>query len=172
VEVTTDEELIAAMASGDRDAVAMLYRRHAPWVGGRLAGMTSSRDLAEEALQDTFVSAWRGAGSFKGSGPVPAWLWGIARRRLVDLARRQRGPSTLMEEKIDASPEEIVLGLETNNRVHAAVAKLPDDQRAAIEAVVFEGRSLNETARAMGVAEGTVKSRLHRARARIREALE
>jgi len=160
------------MASGDRDAVATLYRRHAPWIAGRLAGMTSSRDLAEEALQDTFVSAWRGAKSFRRAGPAPAWLWGIARRRLVDLARRKPGGVTLMEEKFDASPEEIVIGLEANDRVHNAVAKLPDDQRAAIEAVVFEGRSLMEAARAMGVAEGTVKSRLHRARARIREALE
>lgn len=160
------------MASGDRDAVATLYRRHAPWIAGRLAAMTSSRDLAEEALQDTFVSAWRGAGSFRRSGPVPAWLWGIARRRLVDLARRKPGAATLMEERFVASPEEIVIGLEANDRVHDAVAKLPDDQRAAIEAVVFEGRSLLEAAQAMGVAEGTVKSRLHRARARIREALE
>ncbi len=90
-EVSTDEELIAAMAAGDRVALERLYRRHAPWIAGRLSTLTSSRDLAEEALQDTFVSAWRGARHYRAEGPVGAWLWGIARRRLVSLARRRPG---------------------------------------------------------------------------------
>ena len=85
----TDEELIKAMASGDREVLAILYRRHGPWIAARLAGSTSSRDLAEEALQDTFIAAWRSATKYRGEGAVAAWLWGIARRRVVSLARRQ-----------------------------------------------------------------------------------
>ncbi len=64
-ESMTDEELIKAMASGDRGAVADLYRRHGPWIAARLAGSTSSPELAEEALQDTFVVAWRSAAKYR-----------------------------------------------------------------------------------------------------------
>ena len=57
----SDDELIVAVATGDRRALELLYRRHAPWLAGRLAARTSSLDLAEEALQDTFVAVWRSA---------------------------------------------------------------------------------------------------------------
>ena len=56
-----DDQLVRAVAGGDRHALELLYRRHAPWLAGRLAARTSSRELAEEALQDTFLAAWRGA---------------------------------------------------------------------------------------------------------------
>jgi hypothetical protein len=60
-----DDQLVQAIVAGDRRALELLYRRHAAWLAGRLASRTSSRDLAEEALQDTFLAAWRG-----GSDPV------------------------------------------------------------------------------------------------------
>ena len=55
----SDDELVRAVADGDRRALELLYRRHAPWLAGRLAARTSSVDLAEEALQDTFLAVWR-----------------------------------------------------------------------------------------------------------------
>ena len=110
-----DDQLVRAVAGGDRHALELLYRRHAPWLAGRLAARTSSRELAEEALQDTFLAAWRGARAYHGSGEVPAWLWGIARRRLASLARRHRPGALSLDaaaEHIDpaAGPEEAALG--------------------------------------------------------------
>jgi RNA polymerase sigma-70 factor, ECF subfamily len=171
-----DDELVAAVAAGDRHALALLYRRHAPWLAGRLAARTSSRDLAEEALQDTFLAAWRGARAYSGTGEVPAWLWGIARRRLASLARRQPRGSLSLEgagDRVDpaSGPEEAALGRDASARIRLAVTHLPDDQRAAIDAVVYRGQSIEEAARATGVAEGTIKSRLHRARLNIRKEL-
>jgi RNA polymerase sigma-70 factor (ECF subfamily) len=174
--VAADDDLVRAVAGGDRRALELLYRRHAAWLAGRLAARTSSRDLAEEALQDTFVAAWRGAGAYHGTGEVPAWLWGIARRRLASLARR-RGhgglPLAAAAATADpaATPEQAALGQDTSARVRAAVAGLPAEQRAAITAVVYQGQSIQEAARAAGVPEGTVKSRLHRARRQIRKEL-
>jgi RNA polymerase sigma-70 factor, ECF subfamily len=171
-----DDQLVRAIAGGDRTALELLYRRHAPWLAGRLAARTSSRDLAEEALQDTFMAAWRGARGYHGRGEVPAWLWGIARRRLATLARRQ-GPGAVSldaaAEPLDpaATPEEAALGRDASARVRRAVAHLPPEQRAAITAVVYEGRSIEEAALAAKVAEGTIKSRLHRARLHIRKEL-
>ena len=171
-----DDELVRAVAAGDREALELLYRRHAPWLAGRLAAKTSSRELAEEALQDTFLAVWRGARAYHGTGEVPAWLWGIARRRLASLARRQPRGSLSLEvagERVDpvAGPEEAALGRDTSARIRLAVAHLPDDQRAAITAVVYQGQTIEQAARATGVAEGTVKSRLHRARLHIRKEL-
>jgi RNA polymerase sigma-70 factor (ECF subfamily) len=173
---TADDDLVRAVAAGDRRALELLYRRHAPWLAGRLAARTSSRDLAEEALQDTFLAAWRGARAYHGSGEVPAWLWGIAHRRLASLARRQpRGtlPLDTAGERADpvAGPEEAALGRDASARIRAAVEQLPADQRAAITAVVYQGQSITQAALATGVPEGTVKSRLHRARLHIRKEL-
>jgi RNA polymerase sigma factor (sigma-70 family) len=172
-----DDELVAAVAAGDRAALELLYRRHAPWLAGRLAARTSSRELAEEALQDTFLAAWRGARAYHGTGEVPAWLWGIARRRLASLARRQPRSSLSLDavgERVDpaAGPEEAALGRETSARIRLAVAHLPDEQRAAITAVVYQGQTITQAALAAKVAEGTIKSRLHRARLHIRKELQ
>jgi RNA polymerase sigma-70 factor (ECF subfamily) len=168
----TDEELIKAMASGDRDALAVLYRRHGPWIAARLAGSTSSRELAEEALQDTFVVAWRSAAKYRAEGTVAAWLWGIARRRLVSLSRRERRVLPLSwEPDLDTTE----LASEANdeaNRVRQAARRLPPNQRRAVEAVFFDGRPLKAVAAEEGVAEGTIKSRLFRARLRLRRELE
>jgi RNA polymerase sigma-70 factor, ECF subfamily len=172
-----DDELVAAMATGDRVALELLYRRHAPWLAGRLAARTSSRDLAEEALQDTFLAAWRGARAYSATGEAPAWLWGIARRRLASLARRQPRGGLSLEvagERVDpaAGPEEAALGRDALARIRLAVAQLPDDQRAAIWAVVYQGQTIEQAALAAAVPEGTIKSRLHRARLHLRKELQ
>jgi RNA polymerase sigma-70 factor, ECF subfamily len=173
---TADDELVAAVAAGDRQALELLYRRHAPWLAGRLAARTTSRELAEEALQDCFLAAWRGARAYHGTGEVPAWLWGIARRRLASLARRQPHRSLSLDaagERADqaAGPEEAALGRDASDRIRLAVAHLPDDQRAAITAVVYQGQTITQAALAAAVPEGTIKSRLHRARLHIRKEL-
>jgi len=172
----TDDELVGAVAVGDRAALELLYRRHAPWLAGRLAARTSSVELAEEALQDTFLAAWRSAGGYRGGGQVTAWLWGIARRRLSSLARRQRPGGLSLDAAAEprdpgATPEEAALGQDASDRVRRAVATLPPEQRAVIAAVVYEGKSIETTAREAAVPEGTIKSRLHRARLHIRKEL-
>jgi RNA polymerase sigma-70 factor (ECF subfamily) len=167
----TDEELISQMATGDRGALETLYHRHSPWMAGRLCSATSSRDLAEEALQDTFLAAWRSARSYRKEGDVAAWLWGIARRRLVSLSRKRTDfPVQLMAPDLPGV-DEVVLSREEAARVREAVSHLPAEQRQAIESVVFEDRPLAEVARSLGVPIGTLKSRLHRARLGIREEL-
>jgi RNA polymerase sigma factor (sigma-70 family) len=176
VGAAADDELVRAVAGGDRRALELLYRRHAPWLAGRLAARTSSRDLAEEALQDTFLAAWRSARAYHGRGEVPAWLWGIARRRLASLARRQPTGVLSLEASAEppdpaATPEEAALGRDASARIRLAISHLPADQRAAITAVVYQGQSIEQAALAAAVPQGTIKSRLHRARLHLRKEL-
>jgi RNA polymerase sigma-70 factor (ECF subfamily) len=122
------------------------------------------------------VAAWRGARAYHGTGEVPAWLWGIARRRLASLARRQGHGALSLDAVADpadpaTTPEQAALGQDVSARVRDAVAGLPAEQRDAIIAVVYQGLSIRQAARAAGVPEGTVKSRLHRARLHIRKEL-
>lgn len=175
--MVTDEQLLASVAAGDRTALEALYRRHAAWLGARLRARTSSADLAEEALQDTFLAVWRSARQFRGDGDAGAWLWGIAGRRLVSLSRRRRLPTLTLDDAGEHAddapgPAEATLDAEEAARVRAAIARLPVEQREAIIAIVYRGLSVGEAARAAQVAEGTVKSRLHRARARIAKELQ
>jgi RNA polymerase sigma-70 factor, ECF subfamily len=175
-DVASDDELVRAVAAGDRRALELLYRQHAPWLAARLAARTSSRDLAEEALQDTFVAVWRSARGYHGRGEVPAWLWGIARRRLASLARRQRPSALSLQATVEppdpaATPEEAALGRDASTRIRLAIAHLPAEQRAAITAVVYEGKSIQAAAQTAAVPEGTLKSRLHRARLHLRKEL-
>src|SRR3978361_1562481 len=85
----SDEALLSAVGAGDREALRMLYDRHAPWLTLRLARRCADADAVDDALQDTFVAVWRSAGRHHGGGAVGAWLWGIAIRRLIDALRRR-----------------------------------------------------------------------------------
>ncbi len=170
--MTTDADLLASVAAGDRHALEELYRRHAPWLAARLGRMTSTRELAEEALQDTFVAAWRGASGYAGDGDVGAWLWGIARRRLASAARSGRPIPVQLWESAAADPLQAVLAAEEASRVRRAVERLPAEQRAVVVSVVYQNLSVGQAAAALGISGGTVKSRLFRARARIRKELE
>jgi RNA polymerase sigma-70 factor (ECF subfamily) len=169
---TDDAALLRRMRRGDRDALEQLYGRHSAWLAARLRARSATADLAEEALQDTFVAAWRGAGSYRGDGDVAGWLWGIAVRRLATLARRRPVPTVTLDDTAEpqdrsAGPEDVVLGTEASARVRAAVARLPAEQRAVVEAVVYRGLSVTEAARAAEVPDVTMRTRLHRARLRI-----
>ncbi|MGH2900624.1 MAG: RNA polymerase sigma factor, partial [Solirubrobacteraceae bacterium] len=88
----SDPELLAAVADGDRHALRVLYDRHAPWLTPRLARRCADDAAVDDAVQDTFVAVWRGAGNYAGQGDVAAWIWGIAIRRLIDALRRRPRP--------------------------------------------------------------------------------
>src|SRR5947207_12447669 len=87
-----DEELLAAVVERDRSALRVLYERHAPWILLRLSRRCPDPGIVEDVVQDTFLAVWRRPGGYRGSGAVPAWLWGIAIRRLVDRLRRRGAP--------------------------------------------------------------------------------
>jgi RNA polymerase sigma-70 factor (ECF subfamily) len=173
-----DLPLMQAMAKKDSSALEELYQRH----GARLLAYLSARlgdaGLAEEVLQDVMLSVWQNASRFRGECRVVTWLMAIARNRAINAFHRKL-PASSAALSIDdpnlawigkKSPEIEKVG--AYEGVQAALLAISEEQRETLELVFFHGLSLSETAYVQGISTGTVKSRLHRAKARIREIME
>ena len=173
----SDADLLARVAARDERALRELVERHSAWLMLRLRRRTYDEELAASALQDTFVAVWRNARSFRGDGDVGAWLWGIAIRQLVSRLRVRRGPQPVSQQVVAAlSPalhsaeDELLLAVEHGD-LAAALTALPPEMRQALQATVVDGLSTREAALLLGVPQGTVKSRVRLAKARMRAQL-
>lgn len=170
---TEDHALLARIERGDRSALEQLYRRHAGWLTGRLQHRCPDPDLVDTALQDTFVAVWRTAGRYRGEGDVAAWLWGIGLRRLIDQLRRRRPDPVSPDELADAamSFEDELLGNGAHGALGSALRDLAPELQVVLIATAIDGLSTREAARLLGIPQGTVKTRLMRARRELREVL-
>jgi RNA polymerase sigma-70 factor (ECF subfamily) len=141
----------------------------------RLARRCADADAVSDVLQDTFLAAWKGAGRFRGDGVVPAWLWGIAVRRLISRLRKRAdfrlGPALLEGDLEDISAEESVLLHLEHLDVGTAMARISPELRVVLQLTVLDGLNTREAAALLGIPRGTVKSRLQRARATMREEM-
>jgi len=164
----TDEDLIAACAAGDRQAFATLYRRRRPDVYRFALHMTGSPPVAEDIVQDVFLALMRDAGRYRAgpSGFLP-WLLGIARnysRRHA--AQRPMHPLDEMDEPGCESDDTLARDEELA-LLKAGLAALPPRYREAVVLCDLEELPYAEAAKVIGCAVGTVRSRLHRGRARL-----
>lgn len=131
-------------------------------------------DEAADALQEAFISAFRAAASFRAESQFTTWLHRIVVNACLDrIRRRQARPTVPLPEKgaEPAAAGDAMSDRETRIIVTEALAELPEEQRAPIVLVDVEGYSVSETARMLGVAEGTVKSRCARGRAKLAKVL-
>jgi len=164
----SDAELIAAHVAGDPDAFAELVRRHQDRLWAVALRTLGNREEAADALQDALVSAYRRAGSFRGDAAVTTWLHRIVVNACLDRVRRARArPTVPLPEREPASGRDEHASTEAALDVRAALARLPETQRAALVLVDMHGLSVAEAAAVLEVAEGTVKSRCSRGRAAL-----
>jgi RNA polymerase sigma-70 factor (ECF subfamily) len=127
--------------------------------------------LAEEVLQDVMLAAWRNAPRFRGECRLRTWLLTIARNRAINAYHRQVVPDSSVVPLEDPDNAKFLFSSdppESHPELYAAIASLPDEFRETLELVFFHGLSLAETAHVLGVPDGTVKSRLYRAKERLR----
>jgi RNA polymerase sigma-70 factor (ECF subfamily) len=161
----TDADLLAAVAAGDRRALESLYHRHSRWLLLRLQSRCDDDELVDSALQDTFISVWRGARQFRPElGEVGGWLWSIALRRLIDHLRRRPHPTPIARVP---EPEPLP---PPGTRTYDLLSRLPADLHAVVSAVYIDELTTAEAAVLIGIPKGTVKSRLSRARDLLRGA--
>jgi RNA polymerase sigma-70 factor (ECF subfamily) len=165
-EQRSDAELLAAHVAGDRFAFAELFHRHHRQLH-RVARLTSRcTEDAEDALQEAMASAHRAAGAFRHDAAVSSWLHRIVVNACLDRLRRNKTHLTTVLDDVYPVPDRTTQ-VETAIAVQRALMRLPLEQRAAVVAVDMHGYSVADTARLLGVAEGTVKSRCARARVRL-----
>jgi RNA polymerase sigma-70 factor (ECF subfamily) len=171
---TTDAALVALVADGSSVALETLYRRHAGWLGIRLARRCADPTLVDEILQDTFVSVWKGAGKYSGTGEPAAWIWGIAIRRLVDAFRRRPASTYQIVETdlglVASAEDRVLLGVEHGD-LAGALDRLSPELRSVVQATVLDGLTTREAAHLLGLRPGTVKTRMMRARQTLRKEL-
>jgi RNA polymerase sigma factor (sigma-70 family) len=173
----TEEELLAAIARGDERALAALYDRFGRVAYGLALRILRDPALAQDAVQDAFLGAWRTAASFdERRGNAQTWLLTLVHRRAVDVVRREERRHT---EPLDDVPvasrqstEEEASVREQRRAVQSALAQLPSDQREALELSYYGGLTQSELAARLGIPLGTVKSRVFAALANLRGLLD
>ena len=169
-----DLRLMQRIAAQDQAALQALYDKHASGLLHYLSGRLGDDRLAEDVLQETMLAIWQSARRFRGQCQVRTWLLTIARRRAINAYHRQIAPAS-RNEPFDGDEQQTAEQQSAPGRyldLNAALLALPEAQRETLELVFYHGLSLGETAWVLHVAPGTVKSRLHRAKARLRELMD
>jgi RNA polymerase sigma-70 factor (ECF subfamily) len=174
----SDEAVVALAARSDDVAFAELYDRYGRVAYGLALRILRDETLAEDAVQEAFLAIWRGAARFiPERGKASTWILTLVHRRAVDLVRREnRRRAEPLEDREPASPQSSAedvawLRLE-RERVQAALRKLPDVQREAIELAYYGGYTQSELAERLGQPLGTIKSRMFVGLTRLGELLD
>jgi RNA polymerase sigma-70 factor (ECF subfamily) len=162
----SDEALLAIIATPDGDlALAELYDRYGKIAYGLAYRVLRDSALAEDAVQEAFITVWRTAGTYiRERGKPRTWLLTLVHRRAVDLVRREqrRRVPAAADDTVPATPaaEEEATLRDRRRAVQGALRQLPADQREALELAYYGGLTQTELAQQLGVPLGTVKSRM------------
>ncbi|MGH3449976.1 MAG: RNA polymerase sigma factor SigM [Haloechinothrix sp.] len=172
----TDVDLIVAHAAGDPHAFSEIVRRHRDRMWSVALRTMRDPEEAADALQDAFISAYRAAGKFRAESQVSTWLHRIVINACLDRIRRRHARPTVPlpdtdEYREPAAPGDSMAQRETSLLIADALDQLPEEQRVPIVLLDVEGYSVAETAGMLGIAEGTVKSRCARGRAKLAKLL-
>jgi RNA polymerase sigma-70 factor (ECF subfamily) len=172
----SDEALVLLAARSEESALAELYDRYGRIAYGLALRVLRDKALAEDAVQEAFLTAWRTASQFVPErGKASTWLLTLAHRRAVDVVRREQRRRT---DSLERAPEPAAGGVEEDawlrlqrERVQSALRSLPDAQREALELAYYGGFSQSELAERLGQPLGTIKSRMFAGLSRMRELL-
>ena len=174
-----DRSCMERLRAGDLKALEELYDRHTPMLYGLVLRIVGRAADAEEVLQDTWVHAWRRAGTWEPArGTVTAWLLTLARSRAIDrirsVAARRRAETAAPAPDPPSSRDEPAANAadrQRRDRISAALAALTPQQREVLELGYFGGLSQSEIAARMGAPLGTVKSWTRQGLMRLRETV-
>ncbi|MCH2173326.1 sigma-70 family RNA polymerase sigma factor [Myxococcota bacterium] len=185
-QAASEAEIIDRARQGDHAAFGLLVARHQDRVYRLAKRVLRDEELARDVVQDSFLKAYRSLERFEGRSSFYTWLYRLVMNRCIDYKRRDRTPSQVELEEgraldlaagaVEGSgPEGGALGEvyrgELRSKVAVAIEALPEDSRQTFELREIDGLSYAEIARIQGIPKGTVMSRLHYARRRLREAL-
>ncbi|MBV9095054.1 MAG: sigma-70 family RNA polymerase sigma factor [Streptosporangiaceae bacterium] len=175
----TDALLASRLAAGDDQALTEVFDRFGPAVYGAALRIVGD-DAAQDVVQEVFVELWRHPDRYNpAAGALRAYLVMMTRHRAVDLVRselrrvaRQKRHSRLAPAQRLGSVSDEVIAADAASAVREAVRMLPDGQRQVVELSYFQGLSYREVAVAAGISEGTAKSRIRLALAKLQSVLD
>ena len=159
-----------AAIHGDREAFEMIIRTHSRSLFAIAYGILQSREEAEDVVQDSLVKAWKTRWRVRDPEKFPAWLCTIARHRAHDVFRRRRA-MPFSRDMIEANEAATPDALATDQQVHAALATLPELQRAALTLRYFEEMDYRTIENTLGLTNGALRGILGRALASLRKQL-
>jgi RNA polymerase sigma-70 factor (ECF subfamily) len=180
----TDAAAVALARDGDSEAFRSLVERHSRAVYRLAHRMTGNPQDAEDVVQETFLRAHRQLGRFESRANFGTWLHRIAVNCSIDLIRARKHQESgadaadlehyeaVAEDRVDPSPERLMLSTEVQDRVGAAMASLSHMERAAFVLRHFEGQSIEEISRSLGLKANAAKHSVFRAVRKMRVALE
>ena len=170
--------LVARCRRGEIGAFEEIYRAHAGRLFGLLLRMVGNQSDAEDLLQEVFLAAHRKLDGFRGDSALGTWLYRLATNQCLDYLRSRAAKTGQLTDTLDDEPAVPVRGgrslteqAVTKVDLERALAQLPDGCRAAFLLYDVEGLDHREVAEALGIAEGTSKSQVHKARLRLRTLL-
>jgi RNA polymerase sigma-70 factor (ECF subfamily) len=164
----SDEDLMAAVASGDEAALAALIDRYADSVHAYLFRHSGNREDADDLLQETWVRVARSAKSFDTARRFRSWVYGIATNLARDLFRRRTTKQRALRTLAGSPPAMPGVDSVESGELRDQIAKLPEGMRAVLLLRYYEGMNEAEMAEALDIPSGTVKSRLHAALRKLR----
>lgn len=175
---TADLELARRSRSGDAAAFEEIYRAHAGRLYNLVFRMIGTPEAAEDVLQEVFLHAHRKLESFRGESSLGTWLYRLAVNQCLDVLRGRQAKMARATESLDAEGADepvavspLVPSAISRMDLEHAIAQLPDGCRAAFILHDVEGFEHHEVATMLGVAEGTSKSQVHKARQKLRGLL-
>lgn len=182
----TDQDLILPLRQRDPVAFATLFERYSDKLFRLALSILGDEDEAEGIVQDSFLRLFEKLDQFEGRAKLSTWLYRVAYNASVDQLRKRRPVQPLQEEPgtgeealfIPAlltdwsqAPETVFASAEAQMQLESSIAQLPERLRLTFMLREVEGLSTAETAEVLGLSEGAVKVRLHRARLQLREQL-
>ena len=172
LEATSDETLIARIASGCPEAMRMLYLRHQIRVHRFVLRLVRNQSIAEDIISDVFLDVWRQAGSFEGRSAVSTWLLAIARFKSLSTLRRKREEELDDEgaaaiEDPEDNPEVATTKRDAGAILRHCLTVLTREHREIIDLVYYHEKSVEEVSKIVGIPEATVKTRMFYARKRL-----
>ncbi|MEM1058912.1 MAG: RNA polymerase sigma factor [Verrucomicrobiota bacterium] len=186
--MSVEEPSLASLRAGDQDAWAQLHRLHYPRVWNSVNRMLNNPSLTDDVVQEAFLKAYRTIGRFKGNSKIGTWLYRIAINQGLDVVRKKKRREKWVsflnplndredEPSVPDQPVESEVSLNLENAdlrkmIVEAMDELSEDHRTVVQLRLVDEMSLADTAKALGIKQGTVNSRLHYACEHLRRKLK
>jgi RNA polymerase sigma-70 factor (ECF subfamily) len=176
--VRTDREAIARVVDQDQEAHRQIFERYYKRILAFVRRRVNDEGLAEEITTDVFFEVWRNAASYRGESPVSTWMFGIANLKVLSARRYHAQPrrasvritedETMSRFADPANAGQTLEARQELGRLMRAIDRLPEGQRDVLRLAFLEGRSYPEIAAELDISEANVKTRVNRARSRLR----